>query len=485
MSLPLVGTAVALVFLMRLGLAPDAAAVAVLILALVSLFWVLRSHIHAILFVALSAMLMSTIASNPWPKLWPDELASESPDELVQAWHDRGPFNDSLPVVLHLIFDELISPGALGGLGAEAAGVRQAFYDLGNRHGFRTFDSVYSRFFFSGVSLPNLMNAEYEGRGAVADQETGIQEHTGTNAYFDAMAAQGYRTIVFQTAVLDFCGVPSVRMCETFDSFDPAGGTNAQLDVHTRTLGLWSTLLRSLEPSFVSEYGQQWLRHAYGLDTRELGVLGAVDRYDVQQFPRWFDRFTRFAARAPRGSHVFAHFMVPHAPYLLTSECVVSGTFEAGYYLVDRFEAGPRRENARQRFYEDYLNQVRCVQQKLDEFLVALTDVESLSDATIVIHGDHGSRISAGNRLDDYTARDFVDNYGTYFAVRTPAVTPGIDCRFLSLPQVFRRSLGAAAPAESGIAPDPVFVQTRAGGDARVTAEMPVFGCAERSSLGG
>jgi Sulfatase len=444
-------------------------------------FWILRARVHGILLVFLGVMLVGTVVSGPAPKLRGDDLAHEAPDAVAVKWSRQGPFDERLPIVVHIIFDEMMSPGALDSSIPGAAAARQRFEEFGARYGFRTFDSVYSRYFFSGVSIPNLMNAGYLGHTHLEDQYQDIQGRTVANAYFDAMAARGYRTVVFQTAVLDFCHNASVRMCETFNSFDPAGGTTSHLDARTRTLTMWSTMLRAMEPSYVSQYGQQLVRMAYGLADRPLGVLGTADRFDAQQFPDWFDRFVAFVKRAPRGTHIFAHFMAPHSPYLLTPGCVVSGKFDAGYYLHDRYQTEAERLEARGRYYATYLMQVACVQRKLSELMDAISSEDTFRDATIIVHGDHGSRISAGNLIEDYQPRDFIDNYAAYFAVREPGVEPGVDCRFLALSQVLRRYLGATDALPPPDAPrPPVVVHSRAGKDLRIEAAMPAFGCAAR-----
>jgi hypothetical protein len=220
------------------------------------------------------------------------------------------------------------------------------------------------------------------------------------------------------------------------------------------------------------------LGHLYGLRGSEAGVIGDDGgRHDVRRFPEWFDRFTTFAAHVPRGTHVFAHFLVPHSPYVLLENCVVSGSVDAGYGLI-RYPAGERAEKRRD-FYDRYLTQVGCVQRKLDDFMNAIDKSDQYRDAVIIIHGDHGPRISSGDLLEDQNRQDFVDNYATFFAVRSPGVTAGIDCELVSLPQVFHRYAAGreAAPPPPSLVPLPVIVGTRAG--TKVEMPMPRFGCGD------
>ena len=402
--------------LVYLGVWPPVGGLLAIDVAVTAVFWRLRDRIHGVLLVFLAVLFATTVLVLPWAKIRPDRPSFADDAALATTWTNEGPFDTRLPVVLHLIFDELASPGSIDLSLPEGPPTREALLSMAERHRLRTFDSVYSRYFFSAVTIPNLVNEEYRGETRTANVSTAQRDVIRDNPYFDDMAARGYRTAVFQTSHLNFCANPRVVLCETFDSFDPGG--DERFDERSGTLNLWRTLLRAYEPSYISEYGTAALARIYGLGDRAVGVLGIQGRYDVQRFPAWFERFTRFAAQVPRGTHVFAHFMAPHAPYLLTPDCVVSGQYAAGYYLNQAFPDAAQREAARRTYASDYLDQVRCVASEIDGFLAALGENPDLRDATVIIHGDHGSRISAGNVLEDYEPRDFIANYATYFAVK-------------------------------------------------------------------
>jgi hypothetical protein len=472
------GLAMAVMYSIFVGAVPPVSGLVAIGVVLSVAFWLIRAHLPAILLVFVTVLLAGTVITRRPPKLLPDRIETKEAEDLGRRWAASGPFNQRLPIVMHLIFDEMMSTGAMSGAVPGGLEMRETLMDFAKRHSLRVYDSVYSRHYFSGESIPAMMNEEYLGRTRIRTN-FGEEANVPANAYFDDMAARGYRTVVFQTALLDYCLNKHVVLCETFDSFDPTGKGSVGIDARNQRANLWQTIVRADQPSFTSEAGQAILSNVYGLKTSEVGVLGTADRYDAQRFPEWFDRFARFATTVPRGTHVFAHFMVPHSPYLLSENCIVSGRFEGGYYLSKYPE--PLRSAKRRQFYDGYFSQLRCVQRKLDEFMTAIESSPNYRDAVIIIHGDHGSRISSGNLLADYTERDFIDNYGAFFAVRAPQAAPGIDCQFTSLPEIFRRYAGRPRQPPPTGPPLPVLVLNSESDQRVVEVPMPVFGCASQN----
>jgi hypothetical protein len=126
------------------------------------------------------------------------------------------------------------------------------------------------------------------------------------------------------------------------------------------------------------------------------------------------------------------------------------------------------------------LEQVVCTHKRLGRMLDRFTATEAGSDARIVIHGDHGSRLDLGppwaalaGRL---SPRDFVDAYSTLFAVRDASVEAGYDRRSIPLDTLFTSLM-----RDGGI-PDGIEwvegrdVYLRANGMARMSARpMPEF----------
>lgn len=436
----------------------------------VSVFWTVKDRLPEVLMVFAVVFAVMTIAMSRPPRV------SRGFEDLPGWYFDEQSFDRRLPAVIHLVFDEMMSPGAIDDELPDGPAMRAALYRIGERFGLRTFDAVYSRAYFTSDSLQNLVNGEWLGRTGLSDRIP-ANNAVRRNAYFDTMAAAGYRIVVFQSSLLDFCVHDTVSICETFPSFDPGVVKNVGLGRVVRAMQLLDTLLRAYEPSYLARYGQRALS-VFGRTPEQARELGLRGRFDVQGFPWWMDRITRFIGSVHRGTLVFGHFLVPHGPYLLSGQCEPGNSGEVGYYLGRRFPDPARRAEARRRYFGEYFDQMSCAITRIEALLQAVATNPELHDAIVVIHGDHGSRISVGNLAHDLEREDFIANFGTYFAVRRPDLPPGRDCRQMSLAEAVRTYVSGSRPPDPIDRPRPPVVLKAGASDAFVETPMPLFGCA-------
>ena len=131
-------------------------------------------------------------------------------------------------------------------------------------------------------------------------------------------------------------------------------------------------------------------------------------------------RFADQVRHAKPGEVHFAHLLIPHYPYVVDRNC----RFLPPAQWRRRNEAGPigQREIA-------YFEQLRCTMRQVDRILEAVARSPAGPGAIVVLHGDHGSRIT---QLDPniahrghYTEADLVAAFTTLFAVRSPKIAPG------------------------------------------------------------
>ena len=181
--------------------------------------------------------------------------------------------------------------------------------------------------------------------------------------------------------------------------------------------------------------------------------------FDAYAFPRWFDRFEADVVSSPRGRAYFVHLIMPHAPYILDDACRDTGASGEAYYQLHELHGltPPALDAKRVEGYRHYLPQYRCLAGRLDRVIARLDSLPAFAGATIVLHGDHGSRISAGRYAEDVSDRDIIDNYSAFFAIRRPGVDAGIDERSASVQGLIAEFFGAedeAAAAEATVAID-------------------------------
>lgn len=119
-----------------------------------------------------------------------------------------------------------------------------------------------------------------------------------------------------------------------------------------------------------------------------------------------------------RSQFYFIHELLPHYPYSLSAECD----------LRTPGEWRSRTDGPIELRRAAYRDQVACVTKLVGEVADAAGD-----DAIIIVHGDHGSRITRTDpgieTVGEFTDDDLVAAHSTLFAVRAPGIAAGYDDR--------------------------------------------------------
>ena len=91
--------------------------------------------------------------------------------------------------------------------------------------------------------------------------------------------------------------------------------------------------------------------------------------------------------------------------------------------------------------YASYIKQIQCTHTLIDKILNKLDSNDQAQDSTIIIHGDHGSRIPwKRDGTVSFSTEEYIQWFSTFFAVRSPAVTPGYDRRPFALDELLKAS---------------------------------------------
>ncbi len=175
--------------------------------------------------------------------------------------------------------------------------------------------------------------------------------------------------------------------------------------------------------------------HGVGSWLRGKGRLGAISAASV------LDRIADDLRAAPQGTAFFAHVMIPHGAFILDVECGLRSDVDT---WLGPFASSPPFVNApasRAARYNLYFDQVRCAHQRLAAIFRTMAAAGIFEKATIIVHGDHGSRIPLTQptfeTADTVSTADLVDSYATLFALRAPGPAARSDRRLQSIQGLF------------------------------------------------
>lgn len=416
-----------------LGLFAGLAVIYVLIIALCR-------HLSTILSSVFAVLLVSTIAIPPEPA--PMVFETGQPSAA-----DQGTPRADLPPVIHLVLDGHIG---IDGIPIDIAGGRElkqrlkAFY---LKHGFRLFGRAFSEYPLTPLSMSTLLN----GSKPIQLVETSGTENSRwalpENLYFSKYLDEGYKIRIYETDYLRYCGSTERRpeYCYTYSTsslrlIDGLGLSvveKAELIVasYFSRSRLYLLLFRGYDSlrNFLKARGVAVLprgnRRSYALHS--LGTLATL-----RQLKK--DMVTGPAA----GRMFFAHLMLPHQPYFLTPDCRVRDFGD--WYNRKLYHDDPRRFGSSQfrvEAYQRYFEQTTCLLGLLDDLFDAMRDRGIFDDATIIVQGDHGSRITIHDPVvesaDQLSPRDLIDAYSTLFAIRIPGVAGGYDTHMRSVQDLF------------------------------------------------
>jgi len=202
-------------------------------------------------------------------------------------------------------------------------------------------------------------------------------------------------------------------------------------------------------------------------------------------FRDWMANLTQKLAMINESHFSFIHILLPHSPYVLDSACNIRGT----RYLDNITEShnlertdgllGSEYLEKRRQIYSDYYSQAECTVRETFKFVDNLGNSPQFSNATIVVMGDHGSRISRGHRwketnkiFKNYTKQDLIDNYSTMFAIRGPGITSKYDTRLTSIQRLVAEYLGN----RENLGPDDKSIVILSAPDKIDVMPMPDFG---------
>ena len=413
--------------------------VGVFVLALL-LSWAMRRHLSRIVTAVFATMLVSTVMLGGVQDGVP-------PSPSPAATNNPKPRPHPVPIYVHFILDEYIGIEGIPLDVPHGREMRTFLHDFFEKHGFRLFGRAYSRYSNTYNAIPNIMNFSSEpvDGALISGSEPYVM---AKNEYFEKMYKAGYNINVYGSGYVNFCSMPeehvakchhdSVMGINLIEHLDVTLAEKVSLiywiyaglsDLHT-AIGGYYRHLREMTRSSGRTLPEWWFK-----DSR----LGPVP------FMPLFDRVTADVARSSPGDMFFVYLLIPHFPYVYDGMC--------NLYPPAKWEQpvnpAPMELNDREsraRRYGRYLEQVRCLHRKLDGMFQAWQKAGIFDRLVIVMHGDHGSKISEHRAHARYeqqlSSADYVDTFSTLFAVREPGFPAGYDRRMAAVQELLGEVVG-------------------------------------------
>jgi hypothetical protein len=335
-----------------------------------------------------------------------------------------------LPPVIHIILDEHIGLAGLPDGVEESEAVRRAV--ASTYKDFALYSHAYSRFAETKFSFTSLMNRDVGAKVADLIESQTFKFTLKENDWFDALKAKGYAVKVYQSAWYDMCKSPAVDACYTYSFFSPNPIQRTDLTTIPRLRALLHKLL-------------------IGRGALQMEPLVATEA---------LMRFRSDIESNPRGVAYIVHLLTPHYGYLYDAECRLRDPADwerASYGNDERYTPEERRVE-----YRDYLNQAVCAEKQMDALFAQLKALGIYDEATIIIHGDHGSRLGERPYIiakpELLTDQDLLDHYATLVAFKAPGIAAGPSDEPVALQNIFAKTFLGGVD-ETSAPPNTVFMR--------------------------
>lgn len=314
----------------------------------------------------------------------------------------------SLVPVVHILLDGFIGPDGLPPQDQPQA-LREDILGFFRQNGFEIYKRAYSHYSASEDSLVHAFNFSNDSENHYLKSSI---FHTGIsipeNRYFELLHQRGYTINVYQSDTVEFCeAVPkAVGRCMVY-------GTP---NLETVRKHVSSPLLR-FRILAITLFKQSSLIHMF-LQKRMWLLSWGVTLYQ----PDVFDEIGNDLEESRSGAY-FAHLLIPHAPFVYRQDCSLEYSSESW----ERFLPPGLVKNSvgtRAVRYLRYLPQAKCALQEVGRLFDRMRRLDLYDDAIIIVHGDHGSRISLHSEhqinRDKLTPEDYRDLFSTLFAIKLP-----------------------------------------------------------------
>ena len=395
------------------------------IFLLCAVFFIIREHLDQFLLIVFGVFWLGVFFNTNLPLL----------STVVAKSHPQP--KTSLPPYIHIILDAHIGiegiPPHIDKNNLLSNALKNKYID----QGFRVFGRGYSRYTKTKDSTASFLNFQpiiNPHTIQLVTKKTGEKILTvRSNALFDFLSSQGYVINVLENDALSYC--------------DEGAGYRLGKCIRYRLkrlvtndpITILSTLMQRM--GIVKKYNEV----VETIGWPKIPMRGRSPVPSVIAFNEYFD----LLEGVKPGNAYFIHLLIPHGPFALDEKC----SHKKGWKFY-KDEEGKKPSpivshgsdekisdsEVLDKTYFRYLEQVKCSHFLVDKLIERLNSHPEVQNSTIIIHGDHGSRLSLLEpyleNVDHFSKEDYIQFFSTFFVARRPNLTPGYVGQPLSLDEL-------------------------------------------------
>ncbi len=357
---------------------------AVVLLSMLVSAFAIKDKIPKLVLVWLSLLLATVLVPA---------LLSPMPLLQVQVDQRHGSKVREKPNIIIIVVDAYIG---LEGLPDSVDGevVRSRLRSLYKRRGFEFYDRAHSNYFSTKYSLPTILNFS-------------LKPEPKSFKLLRQLRSQGYAINVYQSNLLRYTDDPELEVLKSASYHPNSIGHLRGVDVPIRER------ISLIAISFVDAHKSHLLNGIRRVTRKPPVNPCALSTTSV------LEAVKRDLLPHKRGTVFFVHVIDPHYPFIFKSDGGIKSIFQ-----WESSGKGERSSEARERRYQAYYEQIDCLEAKIEELLRVIPFYE---ETTIVLFGDHGSRINRPRVMDwsKWTSQNIVDCYSSLLVVKNGAFHAG------------------------------------------------------------
>ncbi len=379
------------------------------ILGLGLLSWFLLKYLEQVILPVFVMMLLVTLL-KPYPKNLPLPHQRTLRQKTTTT-------SSKLPIWIHVILDAHIG---IEGIPIEFDPKRKLAKKLVSdytQQGFDVFGKAFAQINFTNRSLRNLFTFSEK---SIENPSYHIKEKT--NKYFKLLHQRGYKIHVYQTDEVFLCRPGKnknryVKDCLTYHHQDFRVIHRHKLSTLQKISFLYGAYEK--RSRVLIRVHSVWNAFRYFVYPTKLNWGRSTIPLVGMELLNWMNRELIYAKP---GHAYIIHILLPHSPFVYDKTCRLTAP-------VDHKRSS--RAAFRAQMYDRYLNQLQCVQRKMNQLFSTLKKAHLYKNATLIVHGDHGSRVAVDNLLDSappvatISPRSYLDHFSALFAIKAPKAKKG------------------------------------------------------------